>query len=180
MPIERITFAATLETKGNTLSGVAHTFGQVATVGNGYVTFARGAFDAALAKSDARAFWNHDTQLLLGRESAGTLRLKADDTGLYYEIDLPDTAYARDMKSLIERGDLSNMSFGVFPGQFTKSKAADGKQLITHTSVAELFDVSPVSLPAFPGTSVMLHGQQLDRESPRSQAIKARLRALGR
>ena len=48
---------------------------------------------------------------MLGRNQAGTLRLSEDDTGLAYEIDLPDTQAARDVYALIERGDVSQSSF---------------------------------------------------------------------
>jgi HK97 family phage prohead protease len=176
MQPDRITFSATAAITGNMLTGIAHTFGRRALVGDKYVEFAAGSFDQALAKSDVRAFWNHDTRLLLGRQSANTVRLFASQEGLHYEIDLPDTSYVQDMKVLIDRGDLTDMSFGVFPGQVTKSRAIDGKQILLHTSVSELFDISPVSLPAFQGTSVQLHGRATDGESPRSQAIKARAR----
>jgi HK97 family phage prohead protease len=155
---------------------VAHAFGQRASVGNQYVQFARGAFDEALKSSDVRAFVNHDTTLLLGRQSAGTVRLEAKPDGLHYEIDLPETSYAADMKVLIGRGDLNEMSFGVFPGKVSRSKAPDGKPLITHVSVESIFDISPVSLPAFGGTSATLHHLAIEDESVRGQTIKARSR----
>jgi hypothetical protein len=175
--MDRLTFAATAALEGNTLSGVAHVFGERTLVGNRYMEFARGAFDAAMATSDTRAFWNHDTTLLLGRASTGTLRLKAEPDGLHYAIDLPATSYAADMKALIDRGDLHDMSFGIMPGKTRVGRAPDGRQVITHTSVSDLFDVSPVSMPAFGGTSVQLHSADAQGEPPKSQAIKARQRA---
>jgi HK97 family phage prohead protease len=178
--MERVTFAATGSMVGNTLQGVAHAFGQRALVGQRYVEFAQGAFDSALRKSDVRAFVNHNTDMLLGREKAGTVRLSAEPDGLHYAIDLPATSYAEDMKALIARGDLNEMSFGVFPGKYKMSRAEDGKQVMTHTSVSELFDISPVSLPAFGGTSVELHSRAFDGETAASQAVKARHRALER
>lgn len=176
---DRVIFAATAALDGNTLSGVAHAFGQRTYVGGKYVEFAQGAFDQALLTSDVRAFVNHDTTLLLGRQSSGTLRITAEPDGLHYSIDLPPTSYAEDMKALIARGDLNEMSFGIIPGKTRTSRALDGKPVVTHTSVAELFDVSPVSLPAFGGTSIQIHsaGSSTD-EPPRSQAVKARMRVL--
>jgi HK97 family phage major capsid protein/HK97 family phage prohead protease len=157
--MERVTFAATAGLEGNTLSGMAHVYGQRTLVGGRYVEFAPGAFDAALAKADVRAFWNHDTTLLLGRQSAGTLRLASEGDGLRYAIDLPDTSYAADMKALVDRGDLSEMSFGIVPGTVKAGRAKDGRPVQLHTSVSDIFDISPVSLPAFAGTSVELHSQ---------------------
>jgi len=174
--MDRLTFAATAGLEGNTLSGVVHTFGQRAAVGNRYVEFAPGAFDAALVGSDVRAFFNHNTDKLLGRQSSGTLKLEVGADGLRYAIDLPATSYADDLKVLLARGDLSEMSFGILPGKFTFTKATDGKQVQTHTSVQALFDVSPVALPAFAGTSVALHSQRYENETARSQRTKARAR----
>jgi hypothetical protein len=174
--MDRVTFTATSGLDGNTLSGVAHAFGQRTLVGGKYIEFAPGSFDAALAKSDVRAFLNHDTTLLLGRQSAGTVRVSAEADGLHYAIDLPDTSYANDAKVLIERGDLNEMSFGIMPGAVKTTKAPDGKQVQLHTSVADLFDISPVSLPAFGGTSIALHSRPNAGESVKSQTILARQR----
>jgi len=175
---DRFTFGATAQLSGRTLSGIAHAFGTRTLMDNKWVEFARGAFDEALRESDVRAFWNHDDRLLLGSEHAGTVRVKAEEDGLHYAIDVPTTSYADDMLALIERGDLASMSFGIVPGKVRTSKASDGRQVVTHTSVAELFDVSPVSRPAFTsGTSIALHSASLDTESVESQLIKARHRA---
>jgi HK97 family phage prohead protease len=174
---EQLTFGATAEVSGRTLTGVAHAFGTRTLVGNRYFEFAPSAFDEALKVSDVRAFWNHDTQLLLGSQHAGTVDVVAKPDGLHYRIEVPETTYADDMLALIKRGDLSSMSFGIFPGKVTTSKAPDGKQVVTHISVKSLFDISPVSMPAFAtGTSIALHSASFG-ESVESQIIKARMRA---
>lgn len=175
--MDRLTFAATASIDGNTLSGVAHVFGQRTMVHGRWVEFATGSFDDALAKSDVRAFVNHDTTLLLGRQSNGTVSLTADRVGLNYAIDLPDTSYARDLKVMVERGDLTEMSFGIFPGKTRRTTASDGVGVILHTAVKDIFDISPVSLPAFGGTSAALHSASIDGETVRSQLIRARARA---
>jgi len=175
---ERLVFGATAEVAGRTLSGVAHTFGTRTLMGDRYVEFARGAFDEALKTSDARAFWNHDTTLLLGSQHSGSVRLAAEDDGLHYAIDAPETTYAEDMLALIRRGDLSSMSFGIVPGKVTYTRASDGKPVQLHHSVAELFDISPVSMPAFgEGTSIQLHSRPIPGETLTSQTIRARARA---
>jgi HK97 family phage prohead protease len=184
--MERVTFAIADGTlREHVLSGVAHTFGQRTWRNGGWMQFAPGAFDEALRTSDVRAFVNHsgvsagEVPMILGRQSAGTLRLSAQSDGLHYAVDLPDTSYARDLEVSIARGDIKEMSFGILPGTITRSKAEDGKPLVTHTSVASIFDVSPVALPAFSeGTSIALHSTA--DESARSQAIRARARIRGR
>jgi hypothetical protein len=150
--------------------------------GHIFESLAPGAFDAALAKSDARAFLQHDHTKLLGRQSAGTLRLSATKEGLAYELDLPNTSYANDMKDLISRGDLTEMSFGFIPGEYKWAsmktgqfqKAAKGTKHRIHTSIKELIDISPVAMPAFEGTSIELRSEQNNNESIRSQLIKIR------
>lgn len=169
--------AASVE--GNTLFGVAHAFGARAQVVRGtYEQFAAGAFDHVLAQptQDTRAFWQHDQRLLLGRQGNGTLRLEPTEEGLAFEIDLPSTTYANDLKELVLRGDLDEMSFGFIPDQMRLTKATDGLQVRTHTRVGALVDISPVSLPAFTGTSVTLRTSAPESESPRSQAARARAR----
>jgi HK97 family phage prohead protease len=168
--------SASLE--GNTLSGTVHLFGVRALVNGGYEEFAPSAFTEILNREDidVRSFWNHNTDLLLGRRGAGTLRLEAEDEALNFSVDLPETTYAEDLKVLVRRGDLTGMSFGYIPGKFQLG-SFNGKVLRRHTSVASLIEVSPVSLPAFDGTSVQLHGQTFELETLKSQIVRAKARA---
>lgn len=73
--------------------------------------FVAGAFDSALATADVICTWNHNAHYLLGRTGAGTLRLRSEAAGLYVECDRIDTTYANDLQKLIDRGDVSGMSF---------------------------------------------------------------------
>lgn len=145
------------EVSGNTLTGHAAVFGQVAEVRGGWEAIAPSAFDEALARpDDVVALRDHNPELLLGRISSGTLRLSTDSEGLAFEVDLPDTAYARDVRELVGRGDLAGASFGFVPGTDELGHAPDGRQLRTHTSVRRLVDVSVVAVPAYGGTDVRL------------------------
>lgn len=121
-----------------------------------------GAFKNAIGKSDTRALWNHDSNYVLGRVSAGTLRLKEDDQGLYIENDPPDTQWARDLMVSIERGDVNQMSFG-FIVDADRWEVVDGKDIRTIMSVRELADVSPVTFPAYPDTSVAMRSLEEHR-----------------
>ncbi len=125
-----------------------------------------GAFGASLAADDVRALFNHDPNVILGRNRAGTLRLTEDERGLGIEIDPPDTQAARDLMVSIARGDVSQMSFGfsVAPGGQIWEKDAQGGVLRTLTAV-RLFDVSPVVFPAYPDTAVAVRALDAWRDS---------------
>lgn len=165
------------EVTDNTLHGHAAVFGQTAELPGHYEVLHRSAFDAVLADkaTDVRALFNHDPAKLLGRQGAGTLRLDTDDVGLRFEIDLPDTSYANDLRSLVARGDLTGASFGFVPGADAWDRAPDGRQRRSHTSVSKLLDVSPVTFPAYSGASVALRSMNFDRSNRnRSRLIRAR------
>lgn len=111
-----------------------------------------GAFRNSLKKDDIRALWNHDPSFILGRNKAGTLRLKEDDVGLRTEIDLPDTQFARDLHQSVKRGDVDQMSFGFLT--ISDNWRKEDKITIRELVEVELFDVSPVTFPAYPQTDI--------------------------
>lgn len=168
------------ELDGNRLVGHASVFGQLAPVAGGYEEIGPTAFRAALddPDTDVRALLNHNPTMVLGRQSAGTLKLETDKVGLRFEVDLPDTSYARDLRELVARGDVTGASFGFIPGEDTMRRAPDGKQVRTHTSVARLLDVSPVTWPAYEGATVALRSISFPVRTAREQAIRARAALL--
>jgi phage head maturation protease len=92
------------EVSGKTLSGHAAVFGQLAELRGGWEAIAPGAFDEVLGRDDdVVALRDHNPSMLLGRRAAGTLRLETDDDGLAFEVDLPDTSYANDVRELVAR-----------------------------------------------------------------------------
>lgn len=111
-----------------------------------------GAFTDAIVNDDVRALWNHNPDYVLGRNRAKTLVLSEDGTGLAVEIDPPDAQWARDLLVSIRRGDVSQMSFG-FQVVSERWEKKDG-ELIRTLSKLRLFDVSPVTYPAYPATDV--------------------------
>lgn len=115
-----------------------------------------GAFAEAIEKDDVRALFNHDSNFVLGRNVSGTLRLAETVRGLAFEIDLPETPTIRDLVAApIERGDVSQMSFGfsVRPGGQDWAKNDEG-QVIRSLKKVRLYDVSPVTFPAYRATDV--------------------------
>lgn len=117
-----------------------------------------GAFDRALREGqDILIRAEHDSKLLLGRTSSGTARVTADDKGLRYEVDVPDTQAGRDTMELVRRRDISQSSFAFsIPTPETGERwsvQADGSILRELLDV-DLHDCAPVSTPAYSQTSV--------------------------
>jgi len=109
-----------------------------------------GAFDEALARpDDVRGLFNHDPDHILGRTASGTLTLSVDERGLWYVIDPPDTEMARSLVMAIERGDVSGASFGFVPGKTVFVDDDDEDMLVIERHMVTLWDVSPVTYPAF-------------------------------
>lgn len=111
-----------------------------------------GSFDRALGEDDTRALFNHETGAVLGRKSSKTLRLSVDERGLRYEIDPPDTTLARDLITSIQRGDISGSSFAFVPRATEWRDSDDRKTTYLHRTDMALFDVGPVTYPAYSGT----------------------------
>ncbi len=141
---------------------------------------APGAFAGSLGR-DVRALLNHNPDLLLGRTKSGTLRLAEDTRGLGFELDLPETQLGRDTAALIERRDLSGMSFAFRTLKDTWAKVGPGKWMRTLLDL-ELIDVSPVTFPAYPETEVGLRsadaGDALAGLAAAQAEEEARLRRL--
>ena len=116
---------------------------------------ATGAFKEAITTDDVRALWNHNPDYVLGRNRSSTLTLAEDARGLAIEIDPPDTQWARDLLVSIDRGDVNQMSFAfsVRANGQNWGKEDDGTYVRTLTRV-RLYDVSPVTYPAYPQTDV--------------------------
>lgn len=112
---------------------------------------APGAFAKTLT-ADVRALWNHDPNHVLGRTTSKTLSLREDPIGLAIDIVMPDTQMARDLLVVIDRGDVSQMSFAF--RTITDSWHTENGQTIRTLKEVELFDVSPVTFPAYPDTDV--------------------------
>jgi HK97 family phage prohead protease len=113
---------------------------------------APGAFRKTLSETpDVRLLINHEG-LPLARTKNGTLRLTEDQAGLYMDADLPDTQAARDLYTLVERGDVDQMSFAF---RVIRQKWNEGRteRTLTELSLAD-GDVSVVTYPAYPTTTV--------------------------
>lgn len=111
-----------------------------------------GAFEKTIKDGDVRALFNHDPNFVLGRTTAGTLTLREDATGLAFEAHPPDEPWVRSLIASIRRGDIDQASFAFQPVQEDWSK--NDKQPVRNIREARLFDVSPVTFPAYVDTIV--------------------------
>lgn len=135
--------------------GHAAVFNQWASIGGMFrERVMPGAFKRAIDTQDVRALFNHDPNVVLGRNRANTLTLSEDATGLRYEIVPPDTQAARDLLISIERGDISQGSFGFRATQGGQQWNWDPAVPERTLTDVDLFDVSPVTFPAYEGTDV--------------------------
>lgn len=120
---------------------------------------APGAFAKTIQSADIRALWNHDANIVLGRNKSGTLRLSEDLAGLAFEVDMPDTQLVRDMvMGPIVRGDVNQCSFGFYTVADKWAKI-DGEWVRTLLE-CDLLDVSPVTYPAYANTDVAARSMQ--------------------
>jgi len=140
-----------------TISGHAAVFDQLSVSIFGFrEKVAAGAFAKTIKKSDVRALWNHNPDYVLGRNKSGTLTLEEDKKGLAFEIVPPDTQWARDLMTTIKRGDVDQCSFAFICKKEDWEHFEDGKESIRTLLEVELFDVSPVTYPAYPQTDVQV------------------------
>jgi HK97 family phage prohead protease len=106
---------------------------------------------------DVRALIDHESRYILGRTTSGTLRIGTDERGLWYEYDSPNTSYANDLMESMKRGDITQSSFGFVIAKDGDEWERKGETTYrTIKKIDRLFDVSPVTYPAYPDTSVAM------------------------
>lgn len=114
---------------------------------------APGAFSESIATRDIRTLWNHNTDYPLGRTGNGTVRISEDEDGIHFSNDPPSTSWGSDAVQSIRRRDVSQMSFGFVTIEDSWSYGTDN-QLIRTVTKGELWEMSPVTFPAYPQTDV--------------------------
>jgi HK97 family phage prohead protease len=125
------------------------------------------AFRAALRKNpDVRLTFNHDSNYVMARTASGTLELREDKTGLHVWARVPKVSWVSDLRVSMQRGDIDQMSFGfsVADSGDDWAVADDGTvvRTIRQDGIAELFDVSVVTYPAYPQTDAAMRTVLVD------------------
>jgi len=141
-----------------------------------------GAFKRTLKDGpDVVALFNHDPSMILGRRSAETLILKEDGKGLSYDVTPGDTTVGRDVLEHVRRGDVVGSSFGFLVAPAGEKTRKEGHILIRELHDVDLFDVGPVTNPAYEATSAKvraLEGQAKEARKARQARGRAILGAL--
>lgn len=136
-----------------------------------------GAFDDVL-NDDVRALFNHESSAILARSKngEGSLKIGTDATGLWYEFEAPDTQVGRDLITSLKRGDVDQSSFSFTVGKdgevWNETREGDGPTVTTRTitKVTRLYDVSPVTYPAYPDATVALRSLEEFRKGQAPEA----------
>lgn len=118
------------------------------------------AFDGAL-DDDIRALIDHEKRLVLGRTTAGTLSLRVDEHGLWGSVLVnPDDQDAMNLYARVQRGDVSQCSFGFDITDEEYEHRADGTDHWTIKGV-KLYEVSVCTFPAYRETEVQARRDDL-------------------
>jgi hypothetical protein len=115
-----------------------------------------GAAEKSLQNDDWRAVWNHRNEIVLGRQSSGTLEAEETEQGVRVTIHFPDSEEGRSKFYSIQRGDVKEMSFAFIPVEYKEERIVEGDKTIFRTVISELqvFEVSPVTFPAYEKTTI--------------------------
>lgn len=124
-----------------------------------------GAFTRVLSESpDVIGAFNHNWDFVLGRTTAGTLRLEQTDAALRYVIDVnPNDTQAMSVYEKVKRGDVTQSSFAFTVRQQVWTEPADDSEeelpLREITEIGKLYDVGPVPFAQYPEASAQARSQ---------------------
>lgn len=144
----------------------------------GFESISPTAFDNSVS-GDVRALINHDTTLVIGRTTNGTLELKTDSRGLWGRVRInPKDTDAMNIHARVERGDVTQCSFGFYPRHEETVIQDDGSIQWILTDV-DLFEVSCCTFPAYKETSIQARKRDAEAIAER-KADAWKLRMMNR
>lgn len=170
------------------LSGHAAVFDSVTNIGGWFDEVIRpGAFSRAIESGqDVALLFNHDPNTVMARTTNGTLTLREDEVGLWFEAELdPRDPDAQRVVAKVERGNVSQGSFAFDVVSETWHQREP--RALRELTDLNLYDVSPVTYPAYSDTEVFARGRvvappepavQQDESVDPVQQLRARRRRL--
>lgn len=173
---ERRTIEITLERRGDddsrTIRGYAAVFNKLSkNLGWFREKIDKNAFDEA-DMSDVVAVLNHDFNILYARSGSKTLTLGVDDKGLFYEFDAPNTTAGNDLLEMVTRGDINRSSFQFLVSKDMWEQDDEAGELRTILAVKRVIDVSPVTMAAYPDTTVAKRSHDAFKEGSQEEEEK--------
>lgn len=133
-------------------------------------SIARGAFTESI-HGDVRALYNHNTDIVLGRVSAGTLTLEDRELGLWGSVKInPKDSQAMDAYERIARRDIQGCSFGFDIEKESTTVNEDGSVHWTIEKASPLYEVSPCVFPAYEATSIEARKHDLEKIKERERS----------
>lgn len=164
IPLETVELRATGDLQMDGYAAVFNVKVEIASFwGAGWLEeVAPGAFAKTIQENDIRALWNHDPNIVLGRNRAKTLELSEDAHGLKSVISPPDNAWGRPVVDAVRRGDVTGMSISFRAIKQEWIQPAEGSKDLARRIIreAKLYDVSPVTFPAFESTFISARSAQ--------------------
>jgi HK97 family phage prohead protease len=157
-----------------TIGGYAAKFNRMSqNLGGFKEIIAPGAFNRSASQGwpDVQARYNHDDNMLLGTTGGNSLRLRVDEMGLMYDVDLLDDETSQRIFKLVQRGDVRQSSFAFIADDDEWSTDDTGYPLRT-LGQARLLDVAPVNSPAYLDTSVGLRSLAHKFDAPLEEVRK--------
>jgi HK97 family phage prohead protease len=140
--------------------------------------FARGSLDRTIQEDDIRMLLNHDPGRVIGRTSAGSLRLRVDGLGLRYEVEVnQSTPDGQTLAGTVGRRDVTGVSPGMVVTAENWEDTGNGLPLRIITE-ARLLELSVVSWPAYEKTTAVLRADNNTAASRRRCEAKMRARGL--
>lgn len=127
-------------------------------------TILPGTFKKALKRNtDIHFLAEHDSKKILSSTRNNSLTLSEDEKGLKMKATISKTSYGKDYYQLIKDGILGNMSFGF---RVLKDAWVKNSKGILERSISDLdlFEVSVVTNPAYPTSSISARGLDLVEE----------------
>ena len=190
MKQEKRTFTGTVNYRADgegmpkEIGGIAAVINSVTDLGYFEEVIMAGAFDNALSKDyDIRCLFNHEAELILGRTKANTCNVFVNADGNLEYTWIPDYENPTHMSVVrsIMRGDITQSSFAFTIKEQTWSESTKygtmGKRTIK--VIEDLYDVSPVTYPAYEDTEAdarsiaQLRDQELEIEAAKQSQASA-------
>lgn len=175
------------ESEGTTVEGIASRVNEWYDLGGYEERVAKGAFDEVM-KDDVRALFNHEPNFVLARTKSKTLELFTDKDGnLAYRFKMPNRSYGKDLADALRSGDVDQSSFAFTISSDTWEYKDENPDLKKHrrtiNKIGRLYDVSPVTYPASPSTTVGMrtienHEQEIKEARQRRELIKLKIKTV--